>query len=316
VGYALVRWGGIEGVLPQDQSHLQNKEPKLASFEEMVLKLQQDFRVTAKEAMHKLLSSAFLDLASKAYSQEQVVEVMGNLLFASDFLPKEEASELNALWADDDILFNRLPELSTFSSLIDEYRVEIDESKDVPSLNATELVKRVIPALVAIEADEKTGSGFIVDNNGTIVTNSHVISGASRIKVRTQSGDIFLGSVIREDPSKDLALLSISARTPTYLKLADITSVEVGEDVFAFGNPLGLEGTVTRGIVSAIRNIDGTRFLQIDAPINPGNSGGPVVNTKGVVVGVVTSKIGEEYESLGFAVSVDVLQSFIDGQMP
>jgi len=307
---------GIEGALPQDQTRIENKEPKLASFGEMLLKLQQDLRVTAKEAMHKLLSSAFLDLASKAYSQEQAVEVMGNLLFASDFLPKEEASELKALWADDDILFNRLPELSTFSSLVDEYRVKVDGSKDVPSLNATELVTRVIPALVAIETDEKTGSGFIVDNNGTIVTNSHVISGASRIKVRTQSGDIFLGSVIREDPSKDLALLRISATTPTYLKLADITSVEVGEDVFAFGNPLGLEGTVTRGIVSAIRNIDGTRFLQIDAPINPGNSGGPVVNTKGVVVGVVTSKIGEEYESLGFAVSVDVLQSFIDGHMP
>ncbi|MEG9883790.1 MAG: Do family serine endopeptidase [Hyphomicrobiales bacterium] len=137
------------------------------------------------------------------------------------------------------------------------------------------------------------GSGFIVSEDGYIVTNNHVIENAEKITISTSDGKTYKGKIIGADPRTDLAVLKIDAKDSLpYLKFSKST-VRVGDWVIAIGNPFGLGGTVTTGIVSARgREIGGNSyddFLQIDAPINHGNSGGPALNIKGEVIGVNTA---------------------------
>lgn len=154
---------------------------------------------------------------------------------------------------------------------------------------------------VAIETDQgASGAGFFAGQRCYVVTNEHVISGSSSIVVKTSQGRPYLGQVLAEDTKRDLAILSTN--TPECSKLTfEETNPSVGTEVFAVGNPLGLQGTVTKGIVSAIRTID-VKYIQIDAGLNPGNSGGPLVNKDGKVLGVSTFKL-KGYEGLNFAVA-------------
>ena len=116
-------------------------------------------------------------------------------------------------------------------------------------------------------------------------------------------------TVVKSDSAVDLALLKISGYTGTFLTLAPTDDAAVGTDVIAVGSPLGLEGPVTRGIISARRTMDGVSVVQIDAAINPGNSGGPLLTDNGMVIGVNTSKFLRG-ESLGFAIATSVVQKF------
>ena len=175
-------------------------------------------------------------------------------------------------------------------------------AKTVPS--RTDMLKVAMQSIVSIETEAKSGSGFFVSSSGDIVTNAHVIEGANRIRVKTASTDVYLATVVRSDPAIDLALLRISGYSGPFLTLTMTDDAAVGTDVIAVGNPLGLEGTVTRGIISAKRTIDGVPYLQIDAAINPGNSGGPLLAEDGTVLGVNTWKVrSSTAESIGFAVS-------------
>ena len=151
------------------------------------------------------------------------------------------------------------------------------------------------------------GSGFIVEKDGYIITNNHVIDGASEIKVKLADGRESAAQVIGRDPKTDLALIKISTLLkdlPT-LTLGDSDAIQVGDWVLAIGNPFGLEHTVTQGIISASGRVIGSgpydNFLQTDAPINPGNSGGPLVNMKGEVVGI-NSAIVAAGQGIGFAI--------------
>lgn len=166
-----------------------------------------------------------------------------------------------------------------------------------------------------------TGSGFEIDGVGTITTNWHVVEGASSVTVGLQGGRTVHARVVGEDASHDVALLRIPTDGVTLrpLRLGDSRIVRVGDPVFAIGNPFGLGGTLTSGIVSAVGrqikapsggSIDGA--LQTDAPINPGNSGGPLLNERGEVVGI-TSQIetsGGSGGSVGiaFAIPIDTVK--------
>jgi serine protease Do len=157
------------------------------------------------------------------------------------------------------------------------------------------------------------GSGFIIDSAGYIVTNNHVVDGARKIMVTLNDGDSYPATVKGHDAKTDLALLKIDAGKPLpYVAFGDSAKEQVGDWVIAVGNPFGLGGTVTAGIVSAHgRNInDGPYddFLQIDAPINPGNSGGPLFNQSGQVIGVdaaIYSPTGGSV-GIGFAIPSDL----------
>ena len=171
---------------------------------------------------------------------------------------------------------------------------------------------------------EATGSGFVLDKEGHIVTNAHVVDGASSISVRFADGDEAAATLVGSDPSTDLAVLDVDVPTAdlTPLSLGDEASVEVGDAVVAIGSPFGLDGSVTTGIVSALDRtieapngyaIDGA--IQTDAAINHGNSGGPLLDASGNVIGVnaqIASESGGN-DGVGFAIGADTVKDVCAG---
>ena len=187
------------------------------------------------------------------------------------------------------------------------------------------MVQDVIPGVVQIVTPSGTGSGFIIDADGLVVTNAHVVQGYGTVDVRLSGGETYEGEVLGVDEVADLALLDIRAfRDFEPVALGDSDSVAVGEDVIAMGFPLGgvtimLDSpTITRGIVSAKRVSDsGIKLLQTDAAINPGSSGGPLIDREGRVVGVNTSKAfesgdGRPVEGIGLAVAINEVRDWLD----
>ena len=163
------------------------------------------------------------------------------------------------------------------------------------------------------------GSGFIIDSEGFILTNHHVIEGADEIKVRLSDEQEFDAKVIGSDPKTDLALIRIDpGRKLPVARMGDSDAIKVGAWVVAIGNPFGLEATVTTGIISAKGRAIGKgpydAFLQTDAAINPGNSGGPLFDLDGKVVGINTAIFSRSggYMGIGFAIPVNMAKSIVD----
>ena len=154
------------------------------------------------------------------------------------------------------------------------------------------------------------GSGFIVRPDGYIVTNNHVVDGATDITVKLSGSRHFTAKVVGRDPKTDLALLKIDAQNLPIVTFGDSDKLQVGEPVMAIGNPFGLEGTVTTGIVSAKGRVIGEGpyddFIQTDASINPGNSGGPLVNQAGQVVGIDTAIVSQSGGSVGIGFAIPI----------
>jgi serine protease Do len=161
---------------------------------------------------------------------------------------------------------------------------------------------------------QSLGSGFIIDKDGYIVTNNHVVAGAEEIKVKLADGREFKAKVIGRDEKTDLALLKISSlfKNLPVLPLGDSDKIRVGDWVIAIGNPFGLGHTVTQGIISATGRVIGSGpyddFLQTDAPINPGNSGGPLIDMKGEVIGI-NSAIIASGQGIGFAIPSNIAKN-------
>jgi S1-C subfamily serine protease len=192
--------------------------------------------------------------------------------------------------------------------------------KDIISKTVTEAIDKVKTSVVKIERIEQikeravvngTGSGFLFSSDGYLFTNSHVIHGASRLRVVMYDGTTHIASVIGEDPMNDLAILKISASDYIPAVLADASGLKIGQLVIAIGNPLGFQHSATSGIISALgrtmqtqagNNMDS--MIQTDAALNPGNSGGPLVNSDGEVIGVNTAMISGA-QNICFAISID-----------
>jgi len=163
--------------------------------------------------------------------------------------------------------------------------------------------------------ERSLGTGFIISDDGYILTNDHVVDGADEIKVKLSDGRIFSGTVRGLDPKLDLALIKIEAGEQLPVaRLGDSDRLRIGEWVMAIGNPFGLEQTVTVGIVSAKGRVIGAGpyddFIQTDASINPGNSGGPLFNIKGEVVGINTAIIAGG-QGIGFAIPVNMAKQVV-----
>ena len=185
------------------------------------------------------------------------------------------------------------------------------------------MVKDVSPGVVQIVTPSGTGSGFIIDADGLVVTNAHVVQRFETVEVRLAGGETYQGEVLGVDDLTDLALLDLRAfRDLEPVDLGDSDTFAVGEDVIAMGFPLGdvLQGspTTTRGILSAKRTSkSGVKLLQIDAAINPGSSGGPLFDRDGRVVGVNTSKLfesgdGRAVEGIGLAIAINEVRYRLD----
>ena len=161
------------------------------------------------------------------------------------------------------------------------------------------------------------GSGFIISADGTIVTNHHVVDGATEIKVKMSDGREFAAKVQGRDAKTDLALLKIDAKNLPVVPLGGGEPLQVGEPVMAIGNPFGLEQTVTTGIVSATGRVIGEGpyddFIQTDAAINPGNSGGPLINARGQAIGINTAMFSQTGGSvgIGFAIPITLAKGVI-----
>lgn len=163
--------------------------------------------------------------------------------------------------------------------------------------------------------ESSLGSGFIISNDGYIVTNNHVIKDADQIKVILHDNKEYEGKIVGTDPMTDLALIKIDAKDLVPLKFGSSSETPVGSWVVAIGSPFGLEQTVTAGIISAKGRIIGSGpyddFIQTDASINPGNSGGPLLNLKGEVIGINTA-IVRSGQGIGFAIPSDMATGIID----
>ncbi len=154
---------------------------------------------------------------------------------------------------------------------------------------------------------ESVGSGVIIESDGVIVTNYHVVANSDEIDVALADGRRFTADFVGADAASDLAVLRIDAKQLPTAVWGDSEQIEVGEMVWAIGNPFGLDRTLTYGIVSAVgrRGVLESpyqEFLQTDASINPGNSGGPLVDVHGRVVGITTAIVGKDYSGIGFAI--------------
>ena len=216
-------------------------------------------------------------------------------------------------------------------------------ASDSGGLTPREIYKRDAPGVVSIRAQvvrqtespfdfgmpgeqqgTSTGSGFVIDEEGYILTNYHVVEDAAKVTVAFDDKKTADAEVVGRDPGNDIALLKVDAERLDLkpLALGDNTSVQVGDPTIAIGNPFGLDRTLTTGVVSALqRQIDGPSgfsindVIQTDAPINPGNSGGPLIDATGKVIGInsqiATGGTSQGNVGIGFAVPIDTVKKFL-----
>lgn len=217
--------------------------------------------------------------------------------------------------------------------------LELTEAHAAPEFDSEEqnniaVYKRVLPAVVNITStslvfnffygpvpQQGQGSGFILDKSGHILTNFHVVEGANRgVEVQLSNKHRYSAKVVGTDKQHDLALLQIDASNLEPVTLADSSQLSVGQKVFAIGNPFGLAGTMTRGIISSIRQVRGAEgspiedAIQTDAAINPGNSGGPLLNSRGEVIGIntmIASNGAEQSSGIGFAIPINTAKAVL-----
>ena len=217
--------------------------------------------------------------------------------------------------------------------------LELTEAEAAPAYDAEEqnniaVYKRVLPSVVNITSttlvfnffygtvpQQGQGSGFILDKAGHVLTNFHVVEGANRgIEVMLSNKRRYAAKVVGTDRVHDLALLQIDAPNLQPVTLANSTELAVGQKVYAIGNPFGLSGTMTRGIISSIRSIHGAEgapiedAIQTDAAINPGNSGGPLLNSRGEVIGIntmIASNGAEQNSGIGFAIPINTAKAVL-----
>ncbi len=204
---------------------------------------------------------------------------------------------------------------------------------DAEEQNNIELYRKVIPSVVNITSttvafdffygpvpQEGQGSGFIIDKDGHILTNYHVVANAREVEVTLHNKKKYKAEVIGTDRSHDLAVVQIKGGAVTPAVLGESKSLQVGQKVFAIGNPFGLAGTMTRGIISSIRPIrlpDGAALdeaIQTDAAINPGNSGGPLLNSRGEVIGInsmIATGGSNQSAGIGFAIPINTAKAVL-----
>ena len=204
---------------------------------------------------------------------------------------------------------------------------------DSEEQNNIAVYKKALPSVVNITSksmafnffygqvpQEGQGSGFILDKAGHVLTNFHVIADANRIEVMTSDKRHYKATIVGSDKAHDLALLQINAPNLQPVTLSDSSDLVVGQKVYAIGNPFGLSGTMTRGIISSIRSIRGPEgapiedAIQTDAAINPGNSGGPLLNSRGEVIGIntlIASNGPEQSSGIGFAIPVNTAKAVL-----
>jgi len=169
-----------------------------------------------------------------------------------------------------------------------------------------------VVTIIALDVNNQPlslGSGFFVNENGDIATNHHVLENCAKAIIKTKKGEKgTILEILNYDPELDLIIARTSLKSTKPLPFGDSDTITIGEDILAIGNPAGLEGTVSKGIISGVREVDDIKFIQITAPISPGSSGGPVFDLAGKVIGVATAYLTYG-QNLNFAMPINYLKS-------
>ena len=305
------RLGGVSGILPGDKSGATNVNPALSSMDDLSVSASDGLVKKAVSGVHAACAGYYAAMASD--EREPVGDRIAAMLYLTDLSAGTEyetdANQVRtqfriAVQGDEKAVLE-------FGKSIKMRYPEQAQTNPSQSQGADGGVtlERVLDGVVAIETDQGvSGTGFFAGQKCSVITNEHVISGATTIVLKTSTRRLYLGQVLARDTARDLAILTTNAPDCFALVLDDAT-VGIGTEVFAVGNPLGLEGTVTKGIVSATRvTSSGVKYIQIDAGLNPGNSGGPLVNKRGRVLGVTTFEL-KGYAGLNFAVAADEVRA-------
>jgi S1-C subfamily serine protease len=251
-----------------------------------------------------------------------VVLLVGGFWFVTTHLP-QGLGRLSSLGSFSDVSGSKSPLSLTEAHAAPNY--------DSEEQNNIAVYKKALPSVVNITSKSMTfnffygqvpsegqGSGFILDKAGHVLTNFHVIADANRIEVMTSDKHHYKATIVGSDKVHDLALLQINAPNLQPVTLSDSTDLVVGQKVYAIGNPFGLNGTMTRGIISSIRSIRGPEgspiedAIQTDAAINPGNSGGPLLNSRGEVIGIntlIATGGAEQSSGIGFAIPINTAKA-------
>lgn len=268
---------------------------------------------TLKLQMNEGLAFMQLSLKETQQSLEQSITEEQEARKAADTLANTGLSKLS------DSLTERQMEIKTLTGDLSTLRIESQEqisslqdnikSVKIANQDFSAIIDDVVEGVVGIRTDKKQGSGFIVDKEGYIVTNYHVVQDATSAAVLTNDGANHRVRLVGRNEDADIAVLKIEGYF-SYLEFTDSDSVEIGQKVIAVGSPGGLDFTVTQGIISAFRTVKGNKYIQIDVPINPGNSGGALVTIEGKVAGVNSLKLAG-FEGLGFALASNQVTSII-----
>jgi S1-C subfamily serine protease len=180
-----------------------------------------------------------------------------------------------------------------------------------------DVISASLPAVALVETPAGRGTGFFVAPD-TLITNAHVVETNSYVTIKLSTGEVLTGRVVQRSDDLDLAAIrtnDVRPGQPT-LVLASSHEARIGQEVIAIGSPLGLQNTVTRGIVSALRQVGSVVLVQTDAAINPGNSGGPLLDRSGRVLAVTTMRMAGRAEALGFGVGAEHVRALLDGRAP
>lgn len=177
------------------------------------------------------------------------------------------------------------------------------------------MIPTLVKGVVTVEVKDGHGSGFLLTTDGYIMTNAHVVGTNATAKIRFEQGFTLEGQVVKVNPDFDVALIKVPGNDLPALSMGDDDALQLGEELFAIGTPLDeqLGQSVTRGIMSGKREIEGRKFIQTDVSINPGNSGGPLIDAEGRVVGVATMKIqADGVQGIGFGVPISTALNMLN----
>jgi len=245
------------------------------------------YMIFAKQELnYNLLNNKISDL--RVETQKNINDISLSIL--------ETKEDLNSINAD----------LGNISS-------EFSQLKASAGDDFSNIIEDAVKSVVTIRTDVSQGTGFVITSDGYAVTNAHVLSGGSVVKAINYQQEILDAELIGYDKNLDIALLKLSG-SYSKLELGDSDNVQVGEKVIAIGNPLGLQFSVSQGIISAVHREGPSglnSYLQTDAALNPGNSGGPLINTNGKVIGINNYKAGNS-ESLGFALESNFIKEAVN----
>ena len=246
------------------------------------------------------------------------VILLNGIIVKQQINHNELSNRIVNLQADTQNKLNELTEnlidtRESFISLDESLNLKLSELKLSASPDFSGIIENSIKSVVTVKTDAGQGTGFLITEDGYIVTNAHVLYGGREVYILNYEQDKHKTELIGYNKEFDLALLKIEGEY-TELELSNSDNVQVGEKVIAIGNPLGLQFSVSEGIVSAVKREGINKipaYIQTDAALNPGNSGGPLINKQGKVIGINNFKVGSS-ESLGFALESNYIKRIIN----